>query len=181
MRVWGCPAWVLDPRLQDGKKIPKWRKKSRLGMYLGISPEHSNTVGRILNLRTGYASPQYHVVYDELFTTVQATLVDELFDPDAWKNLIALGGLEQLLDPIDARGDTVPFQDFFDDFVDEADSGSDDETEPAPDPDPDPSHGNEGAVVSGSEGGVGNSTPNSRLSHRSEVQEPSTRSLSRTN
>ena len=23
-KVWSCPAYVLDPRLQDGKKIPKW-------------------------------------------------------------------------------------------------------------------------------------------------------------
>jgi hypothetical protein len=22
--VWGCPVFVLDPHLQDGKKIPKW-------------------------------------------------------------------------------------------------------------------------------------------------------------
>ena len=22
--VWGAPSYVLDPRLQDGKKIPKW-------------------------------------------------------------------------------------------------------------------------------------------------------------
>ena len=24
-RAWGCPAYVLDPKLQDGKKIPKWK------------------------------------------------------------------------------------------------------------------------------------------------------------
>mgnify|MGYP000400032102 CR=1 FL=1 len=23
--VWGCPTYVLDPMLQDGKKIPKWQ------------------------------------------------------------------------------------------------------------------------------------------------------------
>jgi hypothetical protein len=23
--VWGCPAYVLDPKLQDGSKIPKWK------------------------------------------------------------------------------------------------------------------------------------------------------------
>ena len=22
--VWGCPVYVLDPKLQDGKKLPKW-------------------------------------------------------------------------------------------------------------------------------------------------------------
>ena len=30
-RVWGCPAYVLDPKMQDGKKIPKWDPKTRLG------------------------------------------------------------------------------------------------------------------------------------------------------
>jgi hypothetical protein len=24
LHVWGCPAYVLEPKLQDGKKIPKW-------------------------------------------------------------------------------------------------------------------------------------------------------------
>ena len=24
--VWGCPVFVLDPKLQDGKKIPKWNR-----------------------------------------------------------------------------------------------------------------------------------------------------------
>jgi len=24
-RVWGCPVYVLDPKLQDGHKIPKWK------------------------------------------------------------------------------------------------------------------------------------------------------------
>jgi transposase InsO family protein len=26
--VWGCPVFVLDPKLQDGKKIPKWNRRS---------------------------------------------------------------------------------------------------------------------------------------------------------
>ena len=29
--VWGCPAFVLDPKLQDGKKIPKWNRRARMG------------------------------------------------------------------------------------------------------------------------------------------------------
>ena len=30
-KVWGCPAYVLDPRIQDGKKIPRWNPRSKLG------------------------------------------------------------------------------------------------------------------------------------------------------
>jgi hypothetical protein len=48
--VWGSPNFVLDPALQDGKKIPKWNPRSTVGMYLGNSPAHSSTVARVLNL-----------------------------------------------------------------------------------------------------------------------------------
>jgi hypothetical protein len=24
LHVWGCPVYVLDPKLQDGKKLAKW-------------------------------------------------------------------------------------------------------------------------------------------------------------
>ena len=69
-RVWGCPAYVLDARLADGKRIPKWERKARLGQFLGGSTKHSSMIGLIRNLNTEYISPQWHVVYDELFTTV---------------------------------------------------------------------------------------------------------------
>ena len=26
--VWGCPAYVLDPHLQDGKKLLKWKPRA---------------------------------------------------------------------------------------------------------------------------------------------------------
>ena len=65
-RVWECPTYVLDPRLQDGHKLPKWTKRAQLGVYVGSSSSHSETVGLILNMTTGSVSPQYHVVYDEL-------------------------------------------------------------------------------------------------------------------
>ena len=29
--VWGAPTYVLDPKLQDDKKIPKWNRRSRRG------------------------------------------------------------------------------------------------------------------------------------------------------
>jgi hypothetical protein len=69
-RVWGCPAYVLEPVLQDGKKLPRWKRKSKVGQFLGFSKEHSSTVGLIRNLQTGYVSPQFHIVYDENFETI---------------------------------------------------------------------------------------------------------------
>jgi hypothetical protein len=68
--VWGCPAYVLEPKLQNGQKLPKWNWRSHLGQFLGYSDEHSSLVANIRHLKTGYVSPQYHVVYDDLFQTV---------------------------------------------------------------------------------------------------------------
>ena len=70
--TWGCPAYVLDPRLQYGKKIPKWDSKTRQGQYLGKSPAHASSVGLIRNLNTGFVSPQFYVVYDSESQTVMS-------------------------------------------------------------------------------------------------------------
>ena len=37
LHVWGSPVYVLDPTLQDGKKIPRWKPRSRRAIYLGVS------------------------------------------------------------------------------------------------------------------------------------------------
>jgi transposase InsO family protein len=68
--VFGCPVYVLDPRLADGDSIPKWNHRARMGMFLGFSNEHSSLVPLVLNLRTGHVSPQYHVIFDDNFETV---------------------------------------------------------------------------------------------------------------
>ena len=69
-KIWSCPAYVLDPKLQDGKKLPKWDPRTRQGQYLGRSPKHASSVGLIRNLNTGFISPQFHVIYDTQFQTV---------------------------------------------------------------------------------------------------------------
>jgi hypothetical protein len=79
--VWGCPAYVLDPRLTDGRKIPKWQPRSRRGMYVGRSRLHASSVGLILNLHTSNISPQFHVVYNDFFETVHS---DEADEPACW-------------------------------------------------------------------------------------------------
>jgi hypothetical protein len=69
---WGCPVYVLQPRLQDGGKLPKWEPRSRRGQYMGASPLHASTVGLIRNLNTHHISPQFHCVYDNGFDTVHS-------------------------------------------------------------------------------------------------------------
>ncbi|MGH7974569.1 MAG: hypothetical protein ACREBR_03500, partial [bacterium] len=82
--VWGSPAYVLDPTMQDGKKLPKRQPRSRRGVVLDVSPLHASTVGEILNLTTGSITPQYHVVFDDWSTTV---LAQEDYVPDTWEDL----------------------------------------------------------------------------------------------
>ena len=68
--VWGCPAIVLDPKLQNDHKLPKWNRRARIGQFLGYSDEHSSLVANVRHLSTGHVSPQFHVVFDDLFEIV---------------------------------------------------------------------------------------------------------------
>ena len=61
---------VLEAKLPDGKKLPKWNCRARMGQFLGFSGQHSSTVALVRNLHTGYVSPQYHVVFDDNFEIV---------------------------------------------------------------------------------------------------------------
>ena len=69
---WGCPVFVLAPKLRDGGKIPKWDPRSKRGQYMGHSPLHSTTVGLIWNLQTGTITPQFHLVFDDFFEIIFA-------------------------------------------------------------------------------------------------------------
>jgi hypothetical protein len=82
--VFGCPVYVLDADLQNGKSIPKWDSRSHQGMFIGYSPDHSSLVPMVLNLATGHISPQYHIVFDDSFHTVPSlhssvTEIDDVF------------------------------------------------------------------------------------------------------
>jgi hypothetical protein len=83
----GCPVFVLDPKLQQGHKLPKWQPQARQAIYLGHSPRHAQTVPIVLNPRTGLCSPQYHVVFDDTFSTTTATTTNKL--PDNWAELFS--------------------------------------------------------------------------------------------
>jgi hypothetical protein len=67
----GCPVYVTESGMQQGRKGSKWMSRARLGLYLGVSPMHSSSVALVLNLRTGLASPQFHVAFDDMFETVR--------------------------------------------------------------------------------------------------------------
>ena len=70
----GCPAYVVDRRLQEGKKINKWAYKSEVGIYVGRSPSYGRNVALILNRHTGLVSPQFHLKLDSTFTAIDPHL-----------------------------------------------------------------------------------------------------------
>jgi hypothetical protein len=68
-RFFGCPTYVLDKDLQDGKSISKWWKRSWKGVYIGSSTCHSSNIPLIYNPVSTHISPQFHVIFDESFHT----------------------------------------------------------------------------------------------------------------
>ena len=81
--TWGCPIYIL----KDPDQQPKWEPRSRAGIYLGHSPCHAGTVALVLNPHTLHVSPQFHVVFDDDFTTVPYLRSGE--EPPQWKDLVA--------------------------------------------------------------------------------------------
>jgi hypothetical protein len=67
----GCPIFVLDLTLKQGHKIPHWKPRSRVGIYLGLSLNHASSVPCILSTITVLISLQCHVVFDNHFTTTK--------------------------------------------------------------------------------------------------------------
>ena len=71
-KPFGCPVYVPNAKLQGTTGIhPKWDARSRAGIYMGQSPVHNRNMALVLNIHTGYVSPQFHVKFDETFRTVQ--------------------------------------------------------------------------------------------------------------
>ena len=86
--TFGCPVYVLKNDLQTaGSQIPKWDPRARLGIYLDHSPCHAGSIALVMNPRTLHVSPQFHVVYDDDFTTVPSMRSGDI--PDNWTDLVA--------------------------------------------------------------------------------------------
>jgi hypothetical protein len=97
----GCPIFVLDPTLQQGHKLPRWKPRSCVGMYLGHSPLHASSIPLVLSTTTGLVSPQFHVVYDDHFTTTTCLATNTL--PENWKHLLATSSTNYVDDDFDPQ------------------------------------------------------------------------------
>jgi hypothetical protein len=69
-RVFGCPAYVLDPSLADSNPRGKWRNRCYASVYVGVSIVHASNVAMIYNPATSLTSLAYYCLYDKDFTTV---------------------------------------------------------------------------------------------------------------
>ena len=78
----------MDACLQDvgGAGPPKWEPRSWLGIYVGHSPIHAGSVALVLNPQTGLISPQFHVVFDDDFSTVPHLRAGTV--PPNWAQLV---------------------------------------------------------------------------------------------
>ena len=86
--------YVLDSHSTNGLKNQKWAPRSRVGIYLGHSRYHANTVCWVLNVKTDQISPQFHVIFDDNFTTVecqndmsQIEIRQGLMKTSTWENM----------------------------------------------------------------------------------------------
>lgn len=69
-RVFECPVYVLQKRLQDGDHFSKWKAQSWQGVYIGPSSHNASSIPLIYNPSNTHVSPQFYVVYDEGFTMI---------------------------------------------------------------------------------------------------------------
>jgi len=107
--VFGSPVFVLQRKLQDGDSFSKWWARCWQGTYIGHSTCHASNVPLIYNPQTTHITPQFHIVHDEGFTSIdntldamQDTFFQQLYDTASW------------LDPSDPT--QLPSEKHFDSF-----------------------------------------------------------------
>jgi hypothetical protein len=61
---WGCPVYILNKTLSDGKKTPKWKPRSQRCIYIRLSKKHAASI---------------NVVFNDCFATI-ASSIDNLPD-----------------------------------------------------------------------------------------------------
>ena len=91
-----------------GVQLTCWTRPSQMArsfpaghreVFMGLIPKHSSTVPLVLNLGTGAITPQYHVVFDDEFTTI-GTNEDSMPDlnSDLWAKLFGDSSFQFVFD-----------------------------------------------------------------------------------
>jgi hypothetical protein len=79
----------------------------RLGQFLGYLDEHSSLVANIRHLKTGFVSPQYHVVFDDCLETVFSSGADDVLVDSICENLYGTSCEIYATDEYDANDNLV--------------------------------------------------------------------------
>lgn len=112
LHVWGCPVYVLNKKITDGKKLPRWSVRSTRQMYMGVSAKHATSVPLCLNLETGSVTAQFHVVFDDLFSTVtSATSHLPDFQSREWDELFGDATHHYIVDDDEEAADETVYPD----------------------------------------------------------------------
>ena len=82
------PIYALDAHFWStgGAGPPKWEPRSRILVYLVHSPFHASSMALVWNPTTGRVSPQYHVVFDNNFTTM--SYIESGTISPKWENIV---------------------------------------------------------------------------------------------
>jgi hypothetical protein len=67
----GSLVYVLTSALQTSSPFHKWKERSKIGIYLGLSPLHGKNVSLVFDQTMGLVSPQFHVLYDQQLDSVK--------------------------------------------------------------------------------------------------------------
>jgi hypothetical protein len=88
-----CPVLVIDRQMQQGTTPPNWTKRTTQKVYVGHLHHYSKSVPMVWEPKTKLVSPQFHVMFDDNFDTVQAPhpnikhadTMDRLFKTNSYK------------------------------------------------------------------------------------------------
>ena len=69
-KPWNYSVYVLDPKLQDCKRLPKWKSRTHRGQYFEKLQKFTSSTGLLRNLETRYIWSQFLVVYATRFKAV---------------------------------------------------------------------------------------------------------------
>jgi hypothetical protein len=69
-----CPVYVLDRRMQEGASPPKWTKLTAQKVYVGHPHHYSKSVPMVWDPKNKLVSPQFHIMFDDNFDTVQVLI-----------------------------------------------------------------------------------------------------------
>jgi hypothetical protein len=99
MHTFGCPVFTLQNALASSSTLRRWSPRARLGLNLGLSPNHARNVYLVLTLITGCVSPQYHCKFDDFFETTHHGRPD-VSGTICWQQLAGLTQTNQILSDI---------------------------------------------------------------------------------